>query len=348
MDTNSQDYTNGNGKHHTTPKGVIPPISTHQTETQAQELSGRNPGPNHRVVLEINLPEPIVLRSDTQEQIDAILRLIKTAKTPNYFQCVVTPQLAAEFLKLQSEHQRGRREKVLLQLISDFGRGQFIFTGDPIRFQVGGIGKDGQHRLTAQVIANVTATYLVMVGMSAEALAKIDNGITRTVRDIIRLRGENRIAPSNIMSTAINLEAANFDKKVIMSVTDKVAAADALSDEEMLFLSEMSTALQEGKIRSAGTLGGALRALRMYPDSTTVEFLGATFGNKGGHPAFIPNLSAVLYNYLNTSRSAKGDRPEAIYNQVVAVIRTVRAFVEGGEVKHRPATPREISRLSVR
>lgn len=301
-----------------------------------------------RPIAKIQLPEPRVFQSDTPPLMASLVELIKTSRTPNMFHCIVTPDFARVLIAMQSPNQRRQYDRTLQQLISDYRAGEFLFTGDSIRFQVGGLGIDGQHRLIAQVEANVTVQHLITVGLSEQAVQKIDAGRPRTVSDMLRLRGDQRIVPTQVMVAAINLEAKNFDSKAAngISRTEKIAAADQLSDLEMAFLGQMSAALNDGTIRTTGALAGALRAFRLYQEPMVAEFLAATFANEPASPSYIPQLSGELYNYLNKAKSAKGSSQEAVHNQSVAVVKTVRALVEGGGLQLKTATTREINQLS--
>lgn len=305
-------------------------------------------GQPFKAVFEIRLPELPLFRVDTPERAEAVLRLIRTVAVPGQMLVAVTPEFAQRLIDMQSPHQRNQYQRNIQQLANDYLADEFLFTGDSIRFQVGGIGIDGQHRLLAQILANVTHTHLLTVGLSAKAALKIDGGRRRSVGDRLRLRGDARVVPTAIESAAINLEAANFDKMQSgnMSDTAKVAATDQLTDLELEVLNQFSLAMQEGTIRSAGALAGALRAYKMYNDQTVVDFLIATFANQPANPSYIPSLSGELFNYLNRTKTAKGSTQPATYNQVVAVIKTVEALVLGGAPRLRAATTGEIERLT--
>lgn len=53
----------------------------------------------------------------------------------------------------------------------------------PLKFGKGGVNRNGQHRLLAQVLANVTGCYDIRTGVPEESYAVMDTGRTRAVAD---------------------------------------------------------------------------------------------------------------------------------------------------------------------
>lgn len=300
-----------------------------------------------RALYEINLPAPIVLESDTPEKIDAIINLIRNAKTENQVQVTASPALAHRLLQLQAQHQRRVNQRTVDQLTNDHRSGQFVYTGDTIKFSNGGMGIDGQHRCEAQVAAGATVKILMVIGVNPAAIEKMDLNRRRNASDVHNTRGDSRIVPTAIMTAAIGVESQNFDLEAtrLMSTTARVGADDSLTDQELDFVAAMSQALQTGTVRTVGALAGALRAYRYFQDPITREFLEAAFANQPANPAYVAELSGELFNYLNKTKKAKGGKQSAVHNQAVAVIKTVRALVSGTSVSLKTATPSEITSL---
>lgn len=112
----------------------------------------------------------------------------------------VTPGVAREWLACNT-HNRTLKETGLSKLVTSMERGDWLFNGDPIRFDETGTLIDGQHRLHACVQAEMPIDVLVVSGLPATAQDTVDTGIQRKLADSLRLRGETN---SNELAAAIN------------------------------------------------------------------------------------------------------------------------------------------------
>lgn len=296
----------------------------------------------------LKLSPPVILPTDSKEEINEVLALIDEAKEPNQVQIMASPAFARAVIERQAAFQRGLNIRTVEQLQSDIDNCEFVYTGDSIKFAVGGVGIDGQHRCEALARANKSIQILLVVGLPERSIEKMDIGRLRTVRDIHNTRADS-FTPTSEMSVAIALESQDFDRKKVsaMSKTARVAADNKLSEAEMFFVGEMSKSLHSGDIRTTGALAGALRAYVLFPEHQDLisKFLGATFSNQPASADYDLVLSAELFNYLNKTKAAQGSAQPATYNQAVAVIKTVRALVDGVSLTLRTATQREIAAL---
>jgi hypothetical protein len=100
----------------------------------------------------------------------------------------ITPRLAEEWLGRNS-HNRALRNHVVEQLAGAMTRGEWRMNGDSIRFAWDGPLLDGQHRLWAVVESGVTIESLVITGLPNDAQDTMDQGIKRTLGDVLRMRG---------------------------------------------------------------------------------------------------------------------------------------------------------------
>jgi hypothetical protein len=298
----------------------------------------------------LKLSPPVILSTETKEEINEVMELIDEAKEPNQVQVMASPSFARAVIERQVSFQRGLNIRTVEQLQSDIDNSEFVFTGDSIKFAVGGRGIDGQHRCEALARSTKSIQILLVMGLPERSIEKMDLGRLRTVGDIHNTRVDgNRVKPTGEMTAAIGLECQDFDKKKVsgMSKTARVAADTKLPESQMIFLGDMSKSLHRGDIRTTGALAGALRAYVMFPEHQDLiaKFLAATFSNQPAAPDFDLVLSSELYNYLNKTKAAQGSTQSATYNQAVAVIKTVRALVDGVTLSLRTATPREIAGL---
>jgi hypothetical protein len=105
----------------------------------------------------------------------------------------VTPAIAAEWLKRNNNNRSVKRHH-LAGLIRDMMAGNWLLTGDPIRFNIHGVLIDGQHRLMAIVQSGVAQTMTVAVGLSETAHHGIDLNARRTVADVLVMGGAKHTA----------------------------------------------------------------------------------------------------------------------------------------------------------
>lgn len=101
----------------------------------------------------------------------------------------VTPAIAANYLT-HNVHNRNLRMDAVAQYATDMRNGDWRQDGSPIRFNENGDLDDGAHRLSAIIDADVTITMLVITGLPNGAQETMDQGIKRTLGDVLHLRGE--------------------------------------------------------------------------------------------------------------------------------------------------------------
>lgn len=96
----------------------------------------------------------------------------------------ITPTKAKEYLT-HNENNRRLRRSIVTRYAKDMTAGRWLLSGDPIVFSYDGILRQGQHRLTACVEANVAFETLVMRNADANAYKVMDTGEKRTLADIL-------------------------------------------------------------------------------------------------------------------------------------------------------------------
>lgn len=103
----------------------------------------------------------------------------------------VTPTIARRWLDSNINNRRKSQPQVA-RYAADMVAGDWVFTGDPIRFHKSGTLIDGQHRLTA--IASIEDTgfsvpMIVIEGLGDDAQFAMDQGKKRTTGDQLSLTG---------------------------------------------------------------------------------------------------------------------------------------------------------------
>lgn len=103
---------------------------------------------------------------------------------------LVTPQLAAEWLK-RNDCNRRPRERTIAKYATDMRSGDWVpEAADPIRRAPDGTLLDGQHRLMAVIEAGVSIWMLVVNDVDPSAQAVMDTGMNRNYADQIRMKGK--------------------------------------------------------------------------------------------------------------------------------------------------------------
>lgn len=105
----------------------------------------------------------------------------------------VTPSQADAWLEKNAKNRNIRPSRVA-QLVRSIRSGNFIQTGDPIRFDEKGNLLDGQHRLVAIKEAGVAVTLLVIEGVPEASRVVIDTGAARTFGDYLKMEGVKNFA----------------------------------------------------------------------------------------------------------------------------------------------------------
>ena len=101
----------------------------------------------------------------------------------------VTPEKAREYLE-HNVHNRSVRTREVAALAREIKRGEYVLTHQGIAFDVDGNLVDGQQRLLSVIMANTPIRILVTRGLSREAMAVIDRGESRSIKDVMEITGD--------------------------------------------------------------------------------------------------------------------------------------------------------------
>ena len=112
----------------------------------------------------------------------------------------INPKLAAKYLERRKPEKKNRQglieksnrkpsEKWVESLAEAMKIGEFVFTGDCIRFDLNNHLIDGQHRLLAIIQSGQTFRTLVMRGLPVTAINGCDRGRRRTIAQDLNMHG---------------------------------------------------------------------------------------------------------------------------------------------------------------
>lgn len=176
----------------------------------------------------------------------------------------ISPKQAAEYLEMNDQN-RNLREKLVAKLVGAIKRGEWLETGDPIKFN-GERLIDGQHRLAAIARAGRRVPVWVARGVPSEAQEVVDTGAARTPGDMLALRGYSNV---NVVAaiarlvwlyrTAGSIVPENnwilpTHQQLLQTVED-----ESILEERAAWATRFHK--QDRALQIGGSLGGALRHL---------------------------------------------------------------------------------------
>lgn len=125
----------------------------------------------------------------------------------NFYVVTMTPQLAQELLRGNVKN-RGLRDAISNNYLTDMRSGAWLFTGDPIRIAPDGTLLDGQHRLTAAAAMpnNWSTPMLVIDGLSKDTQLVMDQGRKRTPAQQLQLLGYKHATLTAAVATRLLIE----------------------------------------------------------------------------------------------------------------------------------------------
>jgi hypothetical protein len=101
----------------------------------------------------------------------------------------VTPAMAATWLT-QNHHNRNMNVRLVGDYARDMLADNWPLNGESVKFADDGTLLDGQHRLSAVVLADITVQMIVVTGLPVETQETMDAGRKRSTADILGIRGE--------------------------------------------------------------------------------------------------------------------------------------------------------------
>jgi hypothetical protein len=102
----------------------------------------------------------------------------------------ITPEMAREWLDTKNSKNRPISENAVSKYAQEMKEGRWRLNAQPIIFNKSGQLANGQHRLLASVRANKAFETVVTWGMEDEAFDTIDDCNTRSLADVLHIKGE--------------------------------------------------------------------------------------------------------------------------------------------------------------
>jgi len=136
----------------------------------------------------------------------------------------ISPDLAAQYLKTQQKNRKLNGERIEV-FANDIRSNRWLLTGEAIKFDVYGHLIDGQHRLSAIIRSNTSATMLVIRGCEEEVQSVLDSGQSRTVAQAFDMHGiaatvQEVAVLRGMFSTVGNFEPRNISRQRLFEAWD--------------------------------------------------------------------------------------------------------------------------------
>jgi hypothetical protein len=111
----------------------------------------------------------------------------------------ISPEIAKNMLLLNPNNRRLSKSHVDF-LTKEMINNNWIFDGQPIRFNHSGGLLDGQHRLNAIINSKTTQEFLIVSDIRNDAFKVMDTGRARTAGDVLHIHGGTH---SMVLASAI-------------------------------------------------------------------------------------------------------------------------------------------------
>ena len=111
----------------------------------------------------------------------------------------VTPDVARQWLA-RNVHNRALSQDRIRIYARDMAAGRWIYTGEPVAFDINGDLANGQNRLHACIAADVPFTTAVAYNLPLDAVRQFDTGKPRSAADVLKMERDSQSA-NNLAAT---------------------------------------------------------------------------------------------------------------------------------------------------
>lgn len=117
----------------------------------------------------------------------------------------IEPVEAARILHAQNSHNRDITTNRVRKYADAMLAGEWTSNGDPLRFDTDGNLIDGQHRLSAVVLASRAQEFVIIGGVHHNAIYTIDTGKARNAGDVLSIDAEVPKGKAQTYAAALKL-----------------------------------------------------------------------------------------------------------------------------------------------
>jgi hypothetical protein len=198
---------------------------------------------------------------------------------------LITPDLAAAWLG-DNHGNRNQRPRAIAAYTRDILNGEWLTTGESIKFDWNGRLIDGQHRLEAVIASKKSITSVVVHGLDPRVQRVLDTNAKRTAADALRFAGVT-VQPKDVASiarVAIAFESGKIrtaldQAKVDVTHAETIAWHDANPD--VINAAALATRVARPIGATISGIGYAVLALERIDGLAAVEFFTSMAEKRG-------------------------------------------------------------------
>jgi len=205
------------------------------------------------------------------------IELREVTKTEN-----INPSKARMYLERNESddyNNRNLKEWKIEQYAKDMKSGKWEFNGETIKFSRTGRLLDGQHRLLAIIMADVTIKMEVRYGLEDKVIPTIDTGTPRQSSDVLTINGfENATKISSIVKFVLNFRSGQYDQasraysKGKHAITNEMVLDYVKKHKKSLYESYSYGYNKDNNIISGTYLGGLHYIFKKISESEANDF----------------------------------------------------------------------------
>lgn len=237
-------------------------------------------------------------------------------------QTVTITREVAEVLLGQNRHNRKISRGNLASVKHALTRGEWKLNGEAVKIATDGTILDGQHRLVAVADTGIPIETVLITGLPHETQETMDTGKSRSLSDVLTLRGYTGTVPlAATLAAIIRAEEYSLRGAVQTSLKYPVSNAQALArlESEPQIAQIAQDTKKFGRIGLPGKTASLLYYVFSKIDAEDCEFffnkLYTGEGMERGNPIL------TLRNTLIASKSTKGEK-----NPVYILAITIKAW----------------------
>ncbi len=237
----------------------------------------------------------------------------------------VTPAVAAEMLKGNTRN-RALVQSRVIAMAEDMAAGRWRATHQGVAIAADGSLLDGQHRLNAVILADMTVPMLVTRGLAPESIDAIDTGENRRAYDVLAIA--DGVTLSTVQRSAITVAArlvadgnlSGHGPKITVTYL-RAAWAEHGADVRAV-LDALVNGAGHGRLTNAAVTGSLAIAHRTRP-AQVAEFCGLlrTGANLAeNHPALLLR-NHVTVQYVSGGATARDELSSRTFGMLDAFVR---------------------------
>jgi|TARA_Y100000310_G_scaffold213229_1_gene214135 hypothetical protein len=141
----------------------------------------------------------------------------------------VTPDKAKLFLS-QSRGNRTIKRKHIERMLRDVEKGRFYQTHHAMGFDDQGVFVDGHHRCEVVIQSGVPQWFIIVHGISQQALVYLDGGVPRSIQDAIKIlhHGESKtnseIAIARLIECVPSYSQYNYSREEVITILERIGS----------------------------------------------------------------------------------------------------------------------------